>query len=160
MTLSRQNCLSIKRMPTDGDGVPAMQLSINAGTAWKSSLAASASVTRQEFSKEQWSARYTYSDETVLAKHPAAGSIHMDIAPRMTNAQWIALRDKYRDWFFVDRSLIVATVPLKSESMALDLGDEVRVQWPRFGLSDGKDFVIVATRYDLRNRQIEYILWG
>lgn len=160
MTLSRQNCLSIKRMPTDGDGVPAMQLSINAGTAWKSSLAAGAQITRQEFSKEQWSARYTYSDAAVLAKHPAAGSIHMDIAPRMTSAQWVALRDKYRAWFFVDRSLIVATVPLTSESMALDLGDVVRVQWPRFGLSGGKDFVIVATRYDLRNRQIEYTLWG
>lgn len=160
MTLTRQNCLSIKRMPTDGDGVPAMQLGINAGRAWKSSLAAGAQTTRQEFSKEQWSARYTYSDPAVLVKHPAAGSIQIEVDPRMTSAQWATLRDKYRAWFFVDRSLIVATVPLSAESMQLDLGDEVRVQWPRFGLGAGKDFVIVATRYDLRNRQIEYTLWG
>ena len=62
--------------------------------------------------------------------------------------------------FGVERSLITAVVPLSAESLAVDLGDVVKVQCPRFNLSSGRLFRVVSVRYALRERQIEFALWG
>lgn len=159
-TLTRQNCLSIRRSPADGMPTPAHALSVNAGRAWKSSLAAGATVTRREFDKDTWYERYTYTDEAVLLKHPAASGIHLDVQPRLTGAQWEALRQRYVSLFFVGRRLITAVVPMSAAMLAIDLMDTVRVQWPRFGLADGVLLRVVAVRHALAQRQIEFSLWG
>ena len=158
LTLSRSNCISVKRSPTPGLEVPLYQLSVNATQTWKSQYTSPTNYVRDYFLAEQWLQRFTYSDDAQLVKHKAAKSLHFDllIAP----ADFAAWRARYMALFGVERSLITAVVPLSADSLAVDLGDVVMVQWPRFNLSDGRLLRVVSVRYALRERQIEFALWG
>ena len=62
-----------------------------------------------------------------------------------------ALHDVQRDFY---------SAALKTQAFDLDLGDVVRVTWPRFGLSQGRSFVIVGIRRDLLADSAELDLWG
>jgi len=42
----------------------------------------------------------------------------------------------------------------------VDLGDVVRVVYPRFGLSGGKLFNVHGIQYDARKFEVEMELWG
>lgn len=158
LTLSRSNCISVKRSPTPGMEVPLHQLSVNATQAWKSQYTSPTNYVRDYFLADQWLQRYTYTDESLLVKHKAAKSLHFDLLIGPTNFDtW---RTRFMALFGVERSLITATVPLSAEALAIDLGDVVKVQWPRFNLSGGRLFRVVSVRYALRERQIEFALWG
>lgn len=160
-TLTRANCISIKRSPVQGMEVPLYQISANVTQTWKSNYTAPVNYVRHQFLAEQWLNRFTYSDDKVLVKHPAAKSLKLDllIGPRewMT---WAVFYDRYMRMFGVDRSTITATVPLTAQTLAIDLGDCVKVVWPRFNLTNGRLFRVVSVHYSLKSRQIEFALWG
>lgn len=161
LTLHRGNCTGIKRSPVQGMEVPLYQLSVNSTQTWRSSYTAPTNWLRERFLAEQWQARFTHAQESTRSKHPAARSLHMDllIGPDSGGA-WNQMRERYMRMFGVDRSCITASVALSPDTLALDLGDCVRVQWPRFNLAAGRLFRVVALRYSLRARQIEIVLWG
>ena len=161
LTLSRSNCLNVKRSPVPGMEVPLHQLSINSVQTWKSNYTAPSTWSRDNFAADQWLRRYSHTDDTVLTKHPAARSVHMDllIGPE-SDVQFAALRNRYLALFGVDRSLFTVAVPLSAEALGLDLGDVVRLVWPRFNLSGGRLLRVVSVRYDLRARRLEFALWG
>ncbi|GGY68088.1 hypothetical protein [Pseudoduganella albidiflava] len=159
-TFTRQNTLSFVRSPPDGAPVPAYKVSINAGRAWPSQLAKGASVTRTTFSRAPWYASYSYANDAIRLKHPSAEAITLDVQPLMGNAAWVALRDKYVDWFFKARDQVAVSSLLSAETLALDIGDVVCVQVPRFGYDAGKLFKIVAVRYDTAAGKVDHVLWG
>ena len=158
LTLSRSNCISVKRSPVPSMEVPVHQVAMNATETWKSQYTSPINYVRDYFMADQWLQRYTYTDESLLAKHKSAKSLQFDLLIGPTNFDtW---RTRFMALFGVERSLITATVPLSAEALAIDLGDVVKVQWPRFNLSGGRLFRVVSVRYALRERQIEFALWG
>lgn len=158
LTLSRSNCISVKRSPVPSMEVPVHQVTMSTIETWKSNYTAPGNYLRESFLAEQWLQRYTYTDESLLAKHKSAKSLQFDLLIGPTNFDtW---RTRFMALFGVERSLITATVPLSAEALAIDLGDVVKVQWPRFNLSGGRLFRVVSVRYALRERQIEFALWG
>ena len=161
MTLHRGNCTSIKRSPVQGMEVPLYQMTANVTQTWKSNYTAPTNYARANFDADQWLARYSYSDDSVRVKHPSARSLKMDmlIGPR-GEVEWQQMCARYMTMFGVDRSTITATVALTPEMLDIDLGDCVRVQWPRFNLAAGRLFRVIALRYALRARQLEIVLWG
>ena len=159
-TFTRQNTLSFVRSPPDGAPVPAYRLNVNAGRSWPSQLAGDASATRATFSRTPWYANYSHADDAILLKHPSAEAITLDVQPNMATSVWAALRDKFVSWFFVDRDQVTVNSLLTGELLALDIGDVVQVQIPRFGYDAGKLFQVVAVRYDLASKKIEHVLWG
>ena len=78
----------------------------------------------------------------------------------VSGAPWTTFVDRWMRMFGRDRSCITAVVPLSPDMLDIDLGDCVRVQWPRFNLVAGRLFRVIALRYSLRQRQIEIVLWG
>lgn len=161
LTLSRSNCLSLKRSPVQGMEVPLYQLSVKSIQTWKSQYTAPVNYVRHKFEAEQWINRYTRAETDRLLKHPGARSLSMDllIGPDQS-AQWDAFYARYMRLFGVERSCLTAVVPLSPELLGVDLGDVVRVQWPRFNLAAGRLFRVIALRYALKARQLEIVLWG
>lgn len=161
LDLSRSNCLAVRRSPVPGMEVPLYKLSVNAVQTWRSSYTAPSGRWRNYFQSDGWLGKFSKSDEGVLLKHKAAKSLHLDMRIGPWNASGFdALFARYMSMFGVDRSLITATVPLSVKSLAVDLGDVVRVQWPRFNLAAGRLLRVVSVRYDLKARRIEFGLWG
>lgn len=161
LNLSRSNCVSIKRSPVQGMEIPLYQLTVNSIQTWKSQYTAPTNYVRYKFEAEQWINRYSYSDESRLLKHPSARSLSMDllIGPD-SPSDWDAFRERYMRLFGVDRSCITAMVHLSPEMLGVDIGDTVRVQWPRFNLNEGRLFRVIALRYSLKSQQLELVLWG
>ena len=161
LTLSRSNCLSLKRSPVQGMEVPLYQLSVNSIQTWRSQYTAPVNYVREKFTAEQWINRYSHSDESRLVKHPSARSLAMDllIGPSQSS-EWEAFYTRYMRLFGVERSSFTAVLPLSPALLQIDLGDVVRVQWPRFNLSAGRLFRVIALRYALKARQLEIVLWG
>lgn len=161
LTLSRSNCISVKRSPVPGMETPMHQLSVNSIQTWKSNYTSPGDYLRERFQADQWLRRFSDSDPDVLLKHKAARNVPLDllVGPDLPS-EFSAMYDRYKSLFGVERSLITAVVPLSEESMAVDLSDVVKVQWPRFNLSGGRLFRVVSVRYALRERQIEFALWG
>lgn len=160
LTLSRSNCLSLKRSPVQGMEVPLYQLSVNSIQTWKSAYTAPYDLLRNRFDSEQWLYRLSHSDESLLIKHPSARKLHLDMLTGPTPATWPGFVGRYMRMFGVDRSCITAVAPLSPTLLNLDLGDCVRVQWPRFNLAAGRLFRVIALRYALKARQLEIVLWG
>lgn len=161
LTLSRSNCLSVKRSPVPGMEVPLHQLSVNSIQTWKSNFTSPSGQFRNYFQAENWIGKFTRKDASILLKHKAARSLHMDmrIGP-FNDGEFRLLFDRFMALFGVDRSLFTVTVPLSAQTMAVDLGDVLKLQWPRFNLADGRLLRVVSVRYALRERQIEFALWG
>lgn len=44
--------------------------------------------------------------------------------------------------------------------LALALGDEIRIAYPRNGLAEGKDFILVGRRAALPGKRVEVTVWG
>ena len=101
------------------------------------------------------------SPRLAVLKHKAARSVQMDlrIGP-FSEGEFSALYSRFMALFGVDRSLFTVTVPLSAEMLVVDLGDVLKLQWPRFNLTDGRLLRVVSVRYALRERQIEFALWG
>lgn len=161
LSLHRGNCVSIKRSPVQGAEVPLYQITVNSIQTWRSNYTAPTNWARNRFESDQWLYRLSHVDETRRVKHPGARSLHLDmITGPQSGASWTAFAARYMRMFGVERSSITAVVPLSQEVLDIDLGDCVRVQWPRFNLAAGRLFRVVALRYSLRARQIEIVLWG
>lgn len=161
ITFSRSNCLSVKRSPVPGMEVPVYQIATAASQAWKSNYTAPGNYIKDRFQTDDWYFKFNKSDPAILVKHIGAKSLDfkMLIGPERP-AEFTAMADRYLAMFGVDRSLITAVVPLSAESLAIDLGDVVNVAWPRFNLSAGRLFRVISVRYALRERNIEFGLWG
>lgn len=161
LELHRGNCVSVKRSPVAGMEVPLYQITANTIQTWKSNYTAPYNWARNRFDAEQWLYKLSYADDTLLRKHPGARSVHMDmITGPVSGAPWTTFVDRWMRMFGRDRSCITAVVPLSPDMLDIDLGDCVRVQWPRFNLAAGRLFRVIALRYSLRQRQIEIVLWG
>jgi hypothetical protein len=59
----------------------------------------------------------------------------------------------------VRRDILDVTIPLEALAAARMM-DVVKVIYPRFGCTAGKDFRMIGIRYELAQRQAVLTLWG
>lgn len=99
-------------------------------------------------------------DATVKNRYKLAGELRRDtLLTTQANAdaeaaRLLALYKVRRDTFKVRARLSAAEVD------AIDLGQTVRLTWPRYGLSGGRLFVVTGLRQDFARDAIEMTLWG
>jgi hypothetical protein len=63
--------------------------------------------------------------------------------------------------YSVQREIYEATVYLGDALIAvLDISEEITLQYPRFGLDAGKDFVVLGLEVDYQLNRARIILWG
>lgn len=161
LTLHRGNCVSVKRSPVQGMEVPLYQITANSIQTWKSAYTAPYNWMRNRFDADQWLYKFSHSQESMLRKHPGARTLHLDMLTGPVSAgEWAEFVARWMRMFGRDRSCITAVVPLSPELLGVDLGDVVRVQWPRFNLAAGRLFRVIALRYAIKARQMEIVLWG
>lgn len=147
----------------DSKGVPAWQITVNylkLGTVQSSdALAAAVPEADKAFYSQQYRS-ITREDATIKNHYPNAVSLSFDTLLTQ-QADATALADDLLALLGVRRELfrVVAsyTIPL---AQALDLGDVVRLFYPRFGLENGKLFNVHGIEYDAQQGEVELELWG
>jgi len=119
-------------------------------------LSDSAPSSRREFTARELR-QTTAEDATVLDKHPLAEDLEVDtlLDP---SADASAEASRLLDLYKVDRS--VYRVKLKTQPFALELGDTVKLTYPRFGLASGKDLRVIGLTEDAGVNEVEVTLWG
>ncbi len=69
-----------------------------------------------------------------------------------------AVASRLLGFYKIDRG--VFRVKLKTQPFALELGNTVRVTYPRFGLVSGKDLRVIGLAEDAGINEVELKLWG
>jgi hypothetical protein len=80
------------------------------------------------------------------ASDPAVRTVHLLAGPRLL------------ELFSAERDLL--RLKVKAQPFVLELGDTVTVRYPRYGLSDGRNFVIVGMVEDSAVNEVTLDLWG
>lgn len=120
-------------------------------------VAPAVSATQKQFLAEEY--RYvTSSDSSIkadylLAQSPSALPLLYD---DQSAAQ--ARADNLLALYKVRRQFL--TVTFKRQPHLMDLGDTIRITWPRFGLAAGKAFLIVGIREECQSQRCSVTLWG
>jgi hypothetical protein len=98
-----------------------------------------------------------HADATVLDKYPAA----QDSTVRVVgNVVGDTLAQDWMTLFGADRALWVVKLKFTAALLALDINDTVTLKLPRYGLSAGAKFLVVAVELNLRAETITFTLWG
>jgi hypothetical protein len=98
-----------------------------------------------------------HADATVLDKYPAA----QDSTVRVVgNVVGDTLAQDWMTLFAADRALWVVKLKFTAALLALDINDTVTLKLPRYGLSAGGKFLVVAVELNLRAETITFTLWG
>lgn len=112
---------------------------------------------RRQFLAEPFRA-VSSSDSTVKTRHLEA----MDPPPLVslydneTDAQTLA--DLLKDLYSPDRRAFRSVI--KRRGYSLDLGSVIRVSWPRYGLSNGINLMVIQIREDADKEETSLRLWG
>lgn len=147
----------------EGRGVPAWKITVNYLRMWTvldaDSIAAAVSeANRAKFSREYRSV--TAEDAGVKDQYPEAVELFFDtVLINESDAQDLA--DHLLTLYGVKRNLYRLTASYDADlAAAIDLGDVVKIYYPRFGLDAGKLFNIHGILYDARAKTVELECWG
>jgi len=98
-------------------------------------------------------------DTTVLNAHLLAREqIYETLLTEEADAQ--AQADSFQQLRGVKRRPYSFGVAFSRENELLDLGVFIKITHPRFGLSEGKNFIIISEDKDPRSNEINLIAWG
>ena len=99
-------------------------------------------------------------DITVLDKHPLSPELERDtVLVDKTAAQTEA--NRLLNLYKVPREIYEVVVHLRDELIdVLEIGKELNLAYPRFGLDAGKNFVILGVEPDYQLNRARLILWG
>jgi hypothetical protein len=156
---------SLERIATsdNGRGVPAWRITVNYAKLWtvqdKDALASSLSdETKEYYSREYRSV--TVTNSSIRDQFPEAVELTFDtVLNRQDDAQQLA--DELMVLYGAPRQMYKLKAQYtESVAAAIDLGDTVRVTHERFGLDNGKNFVITGMRYDAKAFDVELEIWG
>lgn len=122
-------------------------------------LAGSVSAERRAWLAQTWRTAVA-ANPSVKLQHRLSGELLRDSAivwpadATAESARLLALHSQRRDTFLVGARLS------GGEADLLDLGDVVRVTWPRYGMDDGRLFVVIGMRLDFGGDAVDLTLWG
>lgn len=115
-----------------------------------------ASAGRREFTAREFR-HVTAEDASVLTKHPLAGDLEVNtLMDGSADASDEASR--LLDLYKADRD--VFRMRAKTQPFALELPDTVKITYPRFGLTSGKDLRVIGLVEDAAVNEVELTLWG
>lgn len=161
--------VSIQRLSTNdtGNGVPTYQVTIyykEFAHVQPDGLDVNILLFRRSESTKQWRTSVAV-DATVKDKHLLAEALEFETALTV-EADAQAVADHLLTLYKVRRDRYRVTVRLTRDIIStVDLGDVVRLEFDRFGLAAGKNFVVLGIRYrGVDEREIGEILeldiWG
>lgn len=128
-------------------------------TGQDTDIAGSVSADRRAWLAQEWRTA-TASNPAVKLQHRLSGELLRDsaivsgVAADAEAARLLALYSQRRDTFLVAARLSAGEADL------LDLGDVVRLTWPRFGMDAGRLFVVTGMRLDFGGDAVELTVWG
>lgn len=165
VVLNAANCLPPQRQQSqdEGGGLPAYRINLTYAknyTVQKSGLAGAVTAARRSVI-EQSSASVSVEDASIKTQYLNAVEIKRDTllsdgtATATEAARLLALYKVAREFYAV-RVRDVSAAMLAT----LDLGSVVQMVFSRFGLADGKLFIVIGITYDFRNRAVDLRLWG
>lgn len=120
-------------------------------------LAASVTAERRQFLTEPERA-VASGDTSILVRHPNALDPSVLLSPFEASASAQTLTDELISLHKQSRSIYRARVPRLS--YLFDLGEPLRVTWPRFGLASGQTLILVGLSEDGRTGTADMLLWG
>jgi hypothetical protein len=159
-TLNDYDVLAIERRPPRDASIPVWKLSLKHSrnhVAQPSDLAGAVTAARRELLAQDYLTE-TASDAAIktqwllASEAEVTGSLTAASDAATEASRQLALIKVRRDVFDV-------TVPLDA-AVSLKLMDVVRVVYPRFGLTSGKDFRVIGIRIELAQQRIVLSLWG
>lgn len=161
-TFTAHNAKDFRRQPVPGQEAPAWQVSVNAGLAWPSQIANSLTADEANQFKREVQQSFTGTADSVRLANPGAESATLDVKGNEFSSldQRKAFVRRYFELFGARRDLIAVTARLTTETMAINLHDKVTVDIPRLGCAGGRDFRVVVSELNLRNRTASFLLWG
>jgi hypothetical protein len=163
LTITARNVVSLEPIAAndDGKGLPPYRTEISYGLNHTVQAEVAGSVTAADaaWSAQQWRTA-SATDATIQTKHPLAPvrkaeSLYLLEADAMAEAsRQQALHGAGRLWL----SLAIRLRP--ADITALDIGVELRLEYPRLGLDAGRNFIVMGLLPDLARNRAELILWG
>lgn len=147
----------------EGRGVPAWKITVNYSRNWTVQDGGSIAAAVSEADRARYGLEYrsvTVTNEAIKTQYPEAIELVFDTVLD-AEADATTLANHYLDLYGVRRNLyrLVAEYDVDLAG-AIDLGDVVRVFYPRFGLDSGGLFNIHGILYDARRKTVELELWG
>ena len=147
----------------EGRGVPAWKITVNYSRNWTVQDGGSIAAAVSEADRARYGLEYrsvTVTNEAIKTQYPEAIELVFDTVLD-AEADATTLANHYLDLYGVRRNLyrLVAEYDVDLAE-AIDLGDVVRVFYPRFGLDNGGLFNIHGILYDARAKTVELELWG
>lgn len=145
----------------EGKGVRAWKVTVKYGRNWavasRNELQTDTTDDYKAFAEQEW--------RTAVAENAAVKAIHK-LSPELTyetylvnEADAIAEAQRRLSLHSVSRDRFL--VPVKSYLVEqIDLGDVIRLQVNRFGLGDGKDFVVIGITENLETGITTLDVWG
>jgi hypothetical protein len=151
--INSHDLISITRTAPDGVDVPIYRVTMRGNrnnSAGKTAAAAAVDGFRVPFQSATLD-----EDLTVLAKHPSAGELSIEIGSGLGSygAAHLALHG-------VERDVFVCALDLLPEWLELDLGSVVTLTHYRMGLSAGRNLLIIGISIDFGARRVSFSLWG
>lgn len=163
LTITRRNVVSLEPIAAndDGKGLPPYRTDVSYGLnhTVQNEVAGSVSAADAAWAAQPWR-NASATDTTVQTKHPLAPvrkveSLYIAEASATAEAtRQQALHGAGRLWL----SLAIRLRP--ADLAALDIGVELRLEYPRLGLDAGRDFIVMGLLPDLARNRAELILWG
>ena len=146
----------------EGRGVPAWKITVNYQRNWTVQEGGSIAAAVSEENRARYGLEYRSVTVTnsIRTQYPEAVELVFNtVLDNETDAT--ALANHYLDLYGVRRNLyrLVAEYE-ESLADAIDLGDVVKVYYPRFALDNGVLFNIHGIRYDAKSKTVELELWG
>lgn len=160
LTINDYDVLALERRPARDNGVPAWRYTLyhtKNYTRQSGDIAGAVTDVRRAYIAQEWRST-TAADAAIKDKHllaqemEAYGLMILASAADTEAARRLALYDERRD-------ILDVTIPLEILGAA-KLMDVVKVVYPRFGCTAGKDFRLIGIRYELAQRRAVLTLWG
>lgn len=163
LTVTARNVVKLETVPAadDGKGLPPYRTEIRYALnhTVQNEVAGSVSAADAAWAAQQWRTA-SASNTAIQTKHPLAPVrkaeslylIEADAAAEASRQQ--ALHGAGRLWL----SLAIRLRP--ADIAALDIGVELRLEYPRLGLDAGCNFIVMGLLPDLARNRAELILWG
>jgi hypothetical protein len=159
-TLNDYDVLAIERRPPRDASIPVWKLSLKHSrnhVAQPSDLAGAVTAARRELLAQDYLTE-TASDAAIKTQWLLSGEA--EITGSLTAAADAATEaSRQLALIKVRRDVFDVTAPLDA-AVSLKLMDVVRVVYPRFGLTSGKDFRVIGIRIELAQQRIVLSLWG
>ncbi len=159
LTINDYEVLALERQPAKDNSIPAWRYTLSHTrnyTPQPSDVAGVVTAARRAWIAQEWRTEKTES-ASVKTKYLLANELTADgLLISATDAATEASRRLAL--YSVRRDVLGVTVPI--EAATADLMDTVRVIYPRFGCTIGKDFRLTGIRYELAASRAVLTLWG